>query len=173
MLREFEKMMEETYHEFTRTAPEELVRERKLPDGRVVKEIGPVVYGYSITLGPDGRPVIREFGNIRREGRLPGGRRGLGLSDVREPLVDIIPGEDQIKVIVELPGINKEDINLTATNDTLTVNVVSGQRKYYKEITLPREVDADSATSTYNNGILEVTFKTTDKKPKGKSLKIE
>lgn len=166
-------MMEETYQEFTKSAPEELVRQRKLPDGRVVKEIGPVVYGYSVTLGPDGKPVIREFGNVRREGRLPGGGRGIGLSDVREPLVDVLPGEDQVKVIVELPGINKEEINLTATKDTLTVNVAGAQRKYYKEVTLPKEVDAESAVSTYNNGILEVTFKATERKPKGKSIKIE
>lgn len=29
------------------------------------EEMGPFVYGYSMTIGPDGKPKVREFGNIR------------------------------------------------------------------------------------------------------------
>jgi HSP20 family protein len=45
--------------------PKELYREEKLPDGSIVRRMGPFVYGYSMTVGSDGKPVIREFGNVK------------------------------------------------------------------------------------------------------------
>src|SRR5919112_3917459 len=46
-------------------APKELVREYQTPDGDKVREVGPLVYGYSMTIGPDGKPKVREFGNVK------------------------------------------------------------------------------------------------------------
>ena len=46
-------------------APEELVREYQTSDGAKVREVGPLVYGYSMTIGPDGKPKVREFGNVK------------------------------------------------------------------------------------------------------------
>ena len=45
--------------------PEELVREYQAPDGTKVREVGPIVYGYSMTIGPDGKPHISQFGNVK------------------------------------------------------------------------------------------------------------
>ena len=46
--------------------------------------------------------------------------------------------------------------------------------KYHETIELPQEIDIESAKSTYNNGILEVTFnRKKETKPKGKEIKIE
>jgi len=42
------------------------VREYETPEGDKVQEVGPLVYGYSMTVGPEGRPKVREFGNIKR-----------------------------------------------------------------------------------------------------------
>jgi HSP20 family protein len=48
------------------------------------------------------------------------------------------------------------------------------KRKYHKAIEVPPETDIETAKSTYNNGILEITFKKKErKKPKGKEIKIE
>ncbi|MGN6629407.1 MAG: Hsp20/alpha crystallin family protein, partial [Candidatus Nitrosocosmicus sp.] len=48
------------------------------------------------------------------------------------------------------------------------------QRKYHKTIEIPQEIDIESAKSSYNNGILEVTFnKKKEAKPKGKEVKVE
>ena len=66
MFREMEKMMEEEFKNFTDKVPKEYVKERKLPDGSTVKELGPFVYGYSMKIGPDGKPEIQEFGNIKK-----------------------------------------------------------------------------------------------------------
>jgi len=65
MLRDIEEMMNKELKEFTSRVPKDYVRERKLPDGRKIRELGPFVYGYSMTIGPDGKPVIREFGNVQ------------------------------------------------------------------------------------------------------------
>ena len=168
IFREMERMFEDVFREF-REYPESLIREKRLPDGRIVREYGPIVYGYSITIGPDGKPVIREFGNIK-----PAAKPGyVDIKSEREPLVDIIEEADSIKVVAEVPGVEKNDIQLYATEKTLTIKVDTPNRKYYKEVELPAEVDPKSAKSTYKNGVLEVSLKKISPKPKGEPIKIE
>jgi HSP20 family protein len=170
MMKEMERMFQESMKAFEGNFPKELVRERKSPDGTVRKEWGPFVYGYSVTIGPDGRPVIREFGNMKpsisKEGRI-------ALKEGREPMVDIISLDDEIKVIVELPGVNKEDIQISATENMVIMQTVGETRKFYKEVDLPDAVDPNSARSTYKNGILEITFRRKDRKQSGVSIKVE
>jgi HSP20 family protein len=82
MFHEMEKMMDEELKDFTQKVPKEYIKERKLPDGKTVKEIGPFVYGYSMKIGSDGKPEIQEFGNIKK------GLKGIPLvKEQREPLV--------------------------------------------------------------------------------------
>src|ERR687893_412915 len=64
MRREMERIMEETIQD-TNRLPKDLIREYETPEGGKVKEVGPIVYGYSMTVGPDGKPQIREFGNVK------------------------------------------------------------------------------------------------------------
>jgi HSP20 family protein len=173
-IREMDRWLEEALKEFSGRAPETLVRKKKLEDGTTVREIGPLVYGYSVTIGPDGRPMVREFGNMKPGFPSKGfGRLGVNVQERREPLVDIISENQTVKVIVEIPGVNKNDINLNATSNTLVIDVSTLARKYYKEIELPCEIDPQSARSTYNNGILETIFKTVGKGPKGAHISVE
>ena len=58
MRREMERMFEEQFKNIQTTAPKELVKEYDTPEGGKVREIGPLVYGYSMTIGPDGKPRI-------------------------------------------------------------------------------------------------------------------
>jgi len=168
MFREFERMMEEEIKELTSKIPREYIRERKLPDGTTVREWGPFVYGYSITIGPDGKPQIREFGNVKPT------RFGPRIREEREPLVDIYVTNGEVKVIAELPGVNKEDIQLHGTEDTLIISVDTPERKYYKEVKLPAKVDPKGAKTSYKNGVLEVTLpKKEGRKPKGEPIKVE
>jgi HSP20 family protein len=168
VFKDMEKMMEDEWKEFTTNLPKEYVRERKLPGGRKVREWGPFVYGYSITVGPDGKPVVREFGNVQP------GRLGPEVKEEREPLVDVLSTNGEVKVVVELPGVEKKDIKLHGTEETLTISVDTEGRKYFKEIKLPAEVQPKEAKSVYKNGVLEVTLPKTaeKKKPKGEALKI-
>jgi HSP20 family protein len=166
---DMEKMMEEEFKSFTSRVPKDYVRERKLPDGTTTREFGPFVYGYSIKVGPDGKPEIREFGNVKQS------RHGPEVKEEREPLVDIIETDGEILVVAELPGVDKEDIELHGTETSLTISVDVPQRKYYKEIKLPARVNAKEAKTAYKNGVLEVRLpKTTDGvKPKGVPIGID
>ena len=63
-MREIERMMQEALRDMEERVPENVIRERKLKDGSTVREIGPIVYGYSVKIGQDGKPIVRKFGNV-------------------------------------------------------------------------------------------------------------
>ncbi len=152
--------------------PDNLLRESEHPDGTIRKEYGPFVYGYSMRIGPDGKPTIREFGNMKPQ-FVDGKIAPVDLQKNREPLVDLTEEEDTIKVFVELPGVKKEDIHLHATPKEMTLTVDTAQKQFFKELKFPAEVDENSAHSVYLNGVLEVVFKKLEPKEKGTDLKIE
>ncbi len=168
IFRDMEKMMEEEFKNFTAKVPKDYVRERKLSDGSTVREWGPFVYGYSMKIGPDGKPEIREFGNIKKS------LRGPQVKEEREPLVDIVETDGEVHVVVELPGVEKSDIKLHGTEDNLTISVDTPQYKYYKEVQLPAKVKVKEATSAYKNGVLEVTLPKVEagKEPEGEPINI-
>jgi HSP20 family protein len=177
MMREMEEMMEREFSQFKTRIPNDLKRERKLPDGSTIPEWGPFVYGYSMTIGPDGKPKIREFGNIKpsSDPETCGiNQPCLDVKEEREPLVDIVDTDGEIKVIVELPGVEKEDIKLSGTENKLTISVEAPERKYFKEIKVPAKIDPKKAKTSYKNGVLEVTLaKIEEKKPSGEQIKVE
>jgi HSP20 family protein len=168
IFREMEKRMEEEFKNFTEKVPKDYVKERKLPDGSTVKEFGPFVYGYSMKIGPDGKPEIQQFGNIKKS------LKGPEVKEEREPLVDVMDTNGEIRVVAELPGVEKTDIKLHGTEESLEINVDTEQNKYYKEVKLPAKVKVREAKSTYKNGVLEVIIPKVDsKKPKGEQIDIE
>ncbi len=132
---------------------------------------GPYVYGFSMRVGPDGKPKIEEFGNIPK-------RFGLKeeMEEYREPLIDVMEGDKNISVTAELPGVNKEDIDLSLDEDesTLIIKVDTPERKYYKEVKLPCRVKPDKVSATYKNGILDIVLeREVPKEKKGKKIRIE
>jgi HSP20 family protein len=169
MMEEMEKILENEFKTFTAKIPRDYVKERKLPDGSTVREWGPFVYGYSVKIGPDGKPRIREFGNVKPS------LTGPKVKEEREPLVDIVETDGEIHVVAELPGVDKEEIQLHGTEDSLTISVDNPQRKYFKEVRLPAKVKVKEARTAYKNGVLEVTFPKADseKKPKGEPINID
>ena len=154
MMREMERAFSEQFKDLEKELPKSLVRESRTPDGGVKKEIGPIVYGYSVTIGPDGKPVVREFGNVRSGEDKP----WKAIQDKREPLVDMVSSDKEVRVIAEMPGVRKEDINVTVNENSMVISVDSEDRGYHKELDLPGIVDPKGARSTYNNGILEITI---------------
>lgn len=128
---------------------------------------GPFYYGYSMTVGPDGKPYIREYGNIR-PGLLP-------IADKREPLIDTIVDEKEkvLKLVAEMPGVEKKDIKVVVEGNLVNVSAEHGDKKYQGKVPIKRKVDPDSAKATYTNGILEVQFKLKEEdKPKGKTVEV-
>ena len=177
MHKEMDRMFN-VFNDISKDVPKELVREYQTSDGANVREIGPIVYGYSMTIGPDGKPHVKEFGNVKGAGEHNLGQH-LGakpqISAEREPLSDITSTDNEVKVILEMPGIKKEDIKINAYDEKVEIKTSdNAQRKYHKILDLPKQADIETARSTYNNGILEVTFdKKKEQKPKGKEIKIE
>jgi HSP20 family protein len=176
MRREVERMFEHQFKDIETKAPKDLVREYETPEGGKVREMGPFVYGYSMTIGQDGKPRVREFGNLRS----PLAGFGVGssnrplISSERQPLADITTTDKEVKVILEMPGVNKENIKVNASDNLVEVNSNDPERKYHEVIDLPPEVDIETAKSTYKNGILEIIFnKKKESKAKGKDIKIE
>lgn len=74
--------------------------------------------------------------------------------------------EDGYRVIADLPGFEREAIDLQYHDDVLTIEATqeasddtrTHRREFHEQITVPSEVDADAITATYRNGVLEVTL---------------
>jgi len=115
--------------------------------------------------------------------------RDVGLLEGSwSPAVDIYDSKDSILVKADIPGMKKEEIDVSVHNDCLIIKGEKKQEKEIKEkdfvrterfygsfnrtIRLPAEVDAEKVNATYKNGVLELVLpKKEDAKPK--QIKIE
>jgi HSP20 family protein len=97
------------------------------------------------------------------------------------PAVDVYQNKDQFTVVVELPGLKKEEIEISLHDDTLTI---SGERnreessgeefltersygKFQRSLTLPTAVVAEKVNASYKDGLLQVVLpKAEEAKPK-------
>jgi HSP20 family protein len=164
------RMLDEVSQQFQQM---DLMMERMFQEGTTspgTTVLGPYYYGYSMTVGPDGKPSVREFGNLRPFGA---GQPALGT---RELLVDTIvdPKKNVIRVAAEMPGVTKEDVKVSATEESVTISAERGEKKYHAEVKLPAEIKPDSTEANYNNGILELTMRLkAPAKQKGTEIKVE
>jgi HSP20 family molecular chaperone IbpA len=84
------------------------------------------------------------------------------LKEMREPLVDIFEENSAVKVYVELPGVEKDDIKLKIGEDRIEVKA----KNFYKTIDLAtRQIATNGVSTQYKNGVLEITL------PKMKKLR--
>ena len=129
---------------------------------------GPFYYGYTMTVGPDGKPVVKEYGNVK-PGLLP-------TAETKEPIVDAIVDEKEklVKLVAEMPGVEKNDVKIVVQDKIVDISAEHGEKKYHVKVPLQYKVDENSAKASYKNGILELIFnKIEDKKPKGKTVEVE
>ena len=113
-------------------------------------------YGYTMTMGPDGKPIVREFGT-----GLP--QTGFTLEEptTMETLsqVDVDRENGRVRLLVEMPGVAKESIKIKVTENRVRISAGNETKDYDTDIPLDAEVDPNSAKATYNNGVLDLTFK--------------
>ena len=119
----------------------------------------------------------------------PEPRKGL-LEGEWAPSVDVAETDDEITVTAELPGVKQEEVDITITDDVLTLKGEKKEEKEVKEknyhriersygsfqrsIGLPTGVQADKAKATYEDGILRVTVpKVQEAKPKQIKIDVE
>jgi len=196
LLRDFEREFKRMHDEMDRMFQDAMKNAQESDP----EKGGPIVYGWSMRVGPDGKPQFQKFGNTRGLGMYSGreAQRFLGTGDCdgedgdrsgwegecdgaediisgcREPLTDIIEDKDNVCITAELPGVEKSDINLDAFSDRLTIKVDTEQRKYFKEVSLPAEVQPDSIEASFKNGVLDVTVKKKKEAArKGKRVSID
>lgn len=147
-----------------------------------------------------GRPIFREFEEMRRDmDRLFGsifGQNSLGVpayygfesADIMG--IDLYETDEDMRLRVELPGVDQKDIDLQVTADSITI---SGERKadeekqegryhtrqstygsFSRTVQLPVEVKPDCAQATMKNGILKVTLpKAQPVKPTPVKIEVE
>jgi len=125
---------------------EELRREGEIKIGKETRG----VYGFTVRTGIAGEPTISSFGNIKKT------PKGPKVAEEREPLVDVFDEKEEVRVIVEVPGVTQESIKTEIKGDVLTLEAKDSDRKYYKEIVLPKEIDPGTLTIKYKNGVLEI-----------------
>lgn len=133
-----------------------------------MQTFGPYHYGYSVTIGPDGKPMVKEYGNVQ-----PG---LIQTEETREPFVDVISDDKEktLKVVAEMPGVDKNDIKIEVVGRTILLDAEHGERKYHTKIPIKQKVDENSVKATYANGILEVRFTLKEEeRPRGKKVEVE
>ena len=139
------------------------------PSDMVVQ--GPYYYGYQITVGPDGKPHVREFGNVK-----PSSRGLVEQSGVREPLVDtaVDEKENTLTITAEMPGVTKQDIKVNVGEEYVSIHAEKGENKYHTNIPVNVALDDTSAKAPYANGILELKIKLkAHPKPKAREVRVE
>lgn len=106
------------------------------------------------------------------------------------PVLDMVDRENEVVIRAELPGIKKEDLHVSVTGNTLTIE---GERKmeeeveeenyyccersygrFYRELALPSNVDREKIASEFKDGVLEIRMpKTEEAKPKEIEVKMK
>lgn len=111
------------------------------------------VYGFSVKVGTGGQGVkVEPFGNIAKD-------KATGRSvvqEVREPMVDVFEEADHTLVVAEMPGIAAADVQVEAQDDVLTISAARGDRKYRKEVLLPRAYPREKMEISCSSGIVRI-----------------
>jgi HSP20 family protein len=120
---------------------------------------------------------------------------GMGLSLLDEefgvftPSVDVVESDNEVKVIAELPGLDDKDIDVSLSDDTLTIK---GEKKHENErkgrdyyrmerawgsfsrsVALPCEVVSDKAEAVFDKGVLTISLpKSGEAAAKSRKIKV-
>jgi HSP20 family protein len=110
-------------------------------------------------------------------------------SEPFRPSVDVVEEENQIRVEVEMPGVNPHDVEVSTGENSV---IIRGEKKiefgeedkgyhraerpfgtFQRTIPLPVEVDTETAMAAFKDGVLKITFLKTEQKKKKVPIKIE
>ena len=110
------------------------------------------------------------------------------FAEGRMPKVDIIDNDNDLLIRAELPGVDKKDLDISMTDNSVTIKASSryeekeekadyyrseiAQGAYSRTIGLPADVDIDQATTSFKNGVLELTVPKLERSQR-RSIKVE
>lgn len=103
------------------------------------------------------------FGDIfdeieRMMSEMAGDPQGGDSGFADETHVSVYEEGDTLRLVADLPGVDKDGVDLQCDGSTLTIAAEAEQRRFDERVRLPVRVDEHSASASFNNGVLEVTF---------------
>lgn len=133
--------------------------------------------------GEDMEQIFDEFGF----GRLM--PRDFDQMAAWSPQVEVLQRDDQLVIRADLPGLNKDNVNVELRDDAV---VIRGERQeehkeereglfrsersygsFYRQLPLPAGVDTSKATATFRDGVLEITMPSSQGEARGRQLEIK
>jgi HSP20 family protein len=128
----------------------------------------PLVYGLSMQAGEDEEPMVQEIENVPERAMIGGCE-----SKEREPLIDVLESDALVRVIVELPGVKKDDIKIDAHERSLNVAVDNDVKQFHEQVDLPCAIQPNSVKASYKNGVLLISMSRIAKKKKGRTVQVD
>ncbi|PIN79810.1 hypothetical protein COV16_02225 [Candidatus Woesearchaeota archaeon CG10_big_fil_rev_8_21_14_0_10_34_8] len=104
---------------------------------------------------------------------------------IRSPVTALKETETEVLADIEMPGMNKEDIQINVTPGHIEVaakqkiekktenSYSATERNYYKTFSLPAEINPEKVDASYKNGILHLKLKKVKQLPKSKQIQIK
>ena len=116
----------------------------------------------------------------------------IDRSDFKVPIADMYETDKEVIIQVEVPGVDKKDIQLEVNENKLVLKAEKKEEQenkddkkgyyrverkynsYYRTFPLPEDVETDKIKASYNNGVLEIHIpKVESEQKKGKFIKID
>ncbi len=125
----------------------------EMPPGSFFGENGkPIRMGFLIKMNSKGESSINQFGNIKVE------KGKLTVQKKQEPLVDVNYLDKKIIITAEMPGIEENEVKVSAFENRVLIDSTNRARPYFKKLMLRGEVKPNSFKHSFNNGILEIVL---------------
>lgn len=114
----------------------------------------PAQKGYTIDGGLEPEPLEPLEPLVRRRRPQPGRLVDREDAPMNEPLVDVFDRGNEVKVYIELPHAEKNDVQLNVTEGGVEVKT----KDFYRIVEVPADIDIGRASSKQKNRVLEVTI---------------
>lgn len=154
---EFEQIFDEIQRMFESTDFREMIKEIIREE---VEQNKRVIHWLCINMLPVEKPKIQRYCKCP----IKNPKEELISYEEPLPLPDIIEGDEDVAITVEIPSVEKEDINLDVAEGTLEIAVDTAKRKYHELLNLPCDVKPKTMKATYKNSVLDVVVKRKKKK---------
>ncbi|MBT8171715.1 Hsp20/alpha crystallin family protein [Candidatus Bathyarchaeota archaeon] len=119
---------------------------------------------FYLKIDPNGKSWIREI-----NGSQPIPIETEFTADLK-PLIDLIDNGKNMSILVALPGISKDNIDLRLTQNCISISVDTDEFQWNDEFNLPTKVKPKSARASYKNGILEIHLEKLERNVKDNNI---
>lgn len=132
---------------------QEISRQREISDPNLGDQLKGII-GFNVKIGGLGEEKLKvqPFGNIKRDEKSG----ETVVQEIREPMVDMFEEDDHLLIVAEMPGIGSDNVTLDIKDDVLTIRADRREKKYGKEVLLPRSYPREKIEFSCNNGMLEI-----------------